>query len=117
MLSHADFAHLFGAGSKAEVPLVGVVGGRALAGRIDRLAVRGDAVWIVDYKTNRPPPRVLDDVPSVYRRQMAAYRAALRAVYPGKDVRCALLWTDGPFIMELPPDLLDAVEFGPGAAA
>jgi ATP-dependent helicase/nuclease subunit A len=117
VLSHADFAHLFGAGSKAEVPLVGVVGGRALAGRIDRLAVRGDAVWIVDYKTNRPPPRVLDDVPSVYRRQMAAYRAALRAVYPGKDVRCALLWTDGPFITELPPDLLDAVEFGPGAAA
>ncbi|MFD1624944.1 double-strand break repair helicase AddA [Azospirillum griseum] len=113
VLSHADFAHLFGAGSKAEVPLVGVVQGRALAGRIDRLAVRGAEVWIVDYKTNRPPPRVLDDVPSVYRRQMAAYRAALTAIYPGKTIRCALLWTDGPFIMELPAALLDAIDFAP----
>ena len=27
-----------------------------LAGKIDRLAREGDSVWIVDYKTNRPPP-------------------------------------------------------------
>ncbi|MBP2229713.1 ATP-dependent helicase/nuclease subunit A [Azospirillum agricola] len=108
VLSHADFAHLFGAGSRAEVPLVGVVGNRTIAGRIDRLTIRGDTVWIVDYKTNRPPPRVLDDVPAVYRRQMAAYRAALEAVYPGMGVRCVLLWTDGPFAMELPAELLDA---------
>ncbi len=116
VLSHADFAHLFGAGSRAEVPLVGVVAGRALSGRIDRLTVTDDTVWIVDYKTNRPPPRVLDDVPSVYRRQMAAYRAALTAVYPGRAVRCVLLWTDGPFAMELPAALLDAAGFSGEAA-
>ncbi|WP_449232321.1 double-strand break repair helicase AddA [Azospirillum doebereinerae] len=117
VLSHAEFAHLFGAGSRAEVPLVGVVGGRALSGRIDRLTVVGDTVWIVDYKTNRPPPRILDDVPSVYRRQMAAYRAALTAVYPGKSVRCVLLWTDGPFVMELPAELLDAIGVSGGTGA
>jgi len=109
VLSHADFAHLFGAGSRAEVPLVGTVGNRNLAGRIDRMTVVGDTVWIVDYKTNRPPPRVLADVPKVYRRQMAAYREALKAVYPGRSVRCVLLWTDGPFAMELPAELLDAI--------
>ncbi|WP_370540664.1 PD-(D/E)XK nuclease family protein [Azospirillum sp. INR13] len=98
------------------MPLVGVValgdGSRALAGRIDRLALTGDTVWIVDYKTNRPPPRDLEDVPMVYRRQMAAYREALRAVYPGRRVRCVLLWTDGPYTMELPPSVLDTAAAG-----
>ena len=28
----------------------------SIAGQIDRLAIEGDSVWIVDYKTNRPPP-------------------------------------------------------------
>lgn len=116
VLSHAEFAHLFGPGSRAEVPLIGVValgdGSRALAGRIDRLALTGDTVWIVDYKTNRPPPRDLEDVPMVYRRQMAAYREALRAVYPGRRVRCVLLWTDGPYTMELPPSVMDAAAAG-----
>ncbi len=108
VLDHPDFAHLFGPASRAEVPVVGVVEGRALSGRIDRLAVTGDTVWIVDYKTNRPPPRRVEEVPAVYRRQMAAYRGALEAVYPGRRVRCVLLWTDGPSLMELPVELFAA---------
>lgn len=101
------FAPLFAPGSRAEVPLVGLVGERALSGRIDRLCVTDEAVWIVDYKTNRPPPREVAKVPAIYVQQMAAYRAALSRIYPGKQVRCVLLWTDGPFTMELPDGLLD----------
>ena len=108
VLNHPEFARLFGPNSRAEVPVVGVVEGRALSGRIDRLVVDGDTVWIVDYKTNRPPPRRVEEVPAVYVRQMAAYRGALASVYPGKDVRCVLLWTDGPFLMELPGELFHA---------
>ena len=59
-----------------------------LSGQIDRLAVTEDAVLIVDYKTNRPPPETEDAVAPVYLRQMAAYRAALRGVYPDREVRC-----------------------------
>lgn len=102
VVNSPDFAHLFGPNSRAEVPVVGVVEGRALSGQIDRLVVEGDTVWVVDYKTNRPPPRRVEDVPTVYARQMAAYRGAISAVYPGKRVRCVLLWTDGPYLMELP---------------
>jgi ATP-dependent helicase/nuclease subunit A len=40
---------------------------------------------------------------------MAAYRAALAMVFPGKAIEAALLWTDGPTLMALPPGLLDAV--------
>jgi ATP-dependent helicase/nuclease subunit A len=39
---------------------------------------------------------------------MAVYRGLLAQLYPDRPVRCALLWTDGPFLMELPTDRLDA---------
>jgi ATP-dependent helicase/nuclease subunit A len=38
---------------------------------------------------------------------MAAYRAALRNLYPQKTIRTALVWTDGPRMMALEDDLLD----------
>ncbi len=45
-----------------------------------------------------------------YVRQMAAYRAVIRRVYPGRPVRCALLWTDGAFVTMLPDALLDRAD-------
>jgi ATP-dependent helicase/nuclease subunit A len=69
------------------VPVVGGGGGgqigtQTLSGRIDRLAVTADTVWIVDYKTNRLPPARVEDIPSGYIRQLAAYRAVLQPLYP-----------------------------------
>ena len=66
-----------------------------------------DEVLIVDYKSNRPPPKTPDEVALLYRRQLAAYRIALSQVFPDKRVRAALLWTDAPRIMMMPDDLLD----------
>lgn len=108
VLETPDFAHVFGPGSLAEVPVVGLVGRHAVSGQVDRLAVTGDAVWIIDYKTNRPPPRLLENVDAGYVFQMAVYRDILKRIYPGRDVHCVLLWTDGTFIMELPGNMLDA---------
>jgi len=107
VLSHPDWAPLFAEGSIAEAPVVGRVGNRILSGQIDRLRVTEDQVLIVDYKTNRPPPLKAEATPTIYLRQMAAYQAALSALYPGRPVRCALLWTDGPRLMELPEQLLN----------
>ena len=104
VLDHPEFAPLFGPGSRAEVPVVGRVGDRVLSGQIDRLLVRDGEVWIVDYKTNRPPPATVAGVAPAYLRQMASYRDALALVYPGHRVRCLLLWTDTPRLMELPLD-------------
>ena len=101
VLRHPEFAALFGPGSRAEVPVVGLIDGRALSGRIDRLVVTDDAVLIVDYKTNRPPPTDAAAVSPAYVEQLAAYRAALERIYPGRRVRTLLLWTDGPRLMEL----------------
>ncbi|MBV8534554.1 MAG: UvrD-helicase domain-containing protein, partial [Alphaproteobacteria bacterium] len=106
VLEHPEWGGLFGANSLAEVPVVGRVGARIVSGQIDRLVVSADAVLILDYKTNRPPPLRPADVSPIYVRQMAAYRAAIGGLYPGRRLRCALLWTDGPRLMELPDDLL-----------
>jgi len=112
VLQHPDFAPIFGAGSRAEVPVVGLAGKniaapKILSGQIDRLCVMADEVLVVDYKTNRPPPRDESAVAVVYLKQMAAYRSLLQKIYPDKTVRCALLWTDGPHLMPLSEKLLD----------
>ena len=53
-----------------------------LSGQIDRLAVLDDALLVLDYKTNRPPPQTPDEVAPAYVAQLAAYRAALRLMFP-----------------------------------
>jgi ATP-dependent helicase/nuclease subunit A len=117
ILRDDQFAPLFAPGSMAEVPVaarIGAAGGAGQAfditGQIDRLVVLDDAVLIVDYKTNRPPPTLLEDVADGYLAQLASYRAAIREIFPGKKVRAALLWTDGPRLMEMPQELLDETE-------
>jgi ATP-dependent helicase/nuclease subunit A len=107
VLETPDFAALFGPDSRAEAPLAGLVDGRPMAGQVDRLVVEDSRVLVVDYKTNRPPPVRESDVHPAYLRQMALYRSALRGVFPGRTVVCALLWTDGPVLMALSDRLLD----------
>jgi len=115
VLDHPDLAPLFGPAGRAEVPLTGVVAGTVIGGLVDRLAILPDRVLIADYKTNRAPPARADDAPVLYLRQMAAYRAVLRAVFPDRAVTCALVWTMGAAVMPLPDELLD--RHAPGAAA
>ncbi len=102
-------APLFGPDSLAEVPLAGEVGGRLIAGQVDRLIVTADRVIILDYKTDRPPPLREEDVPAPYIRQLAVYRAALMRIYPDRPVDCLLLWTCGPRLMALDGRRLGAV--------
>jgi ATP-dependent helicase/nuclease subunit A len=106
VLHHPEFAPLFGPGSQAEVPFVGLIGGQALSGQIDRLVVAEDRVLIVDYKTLRPPPAAEDEVAPIYLSQLAAYQAALERIYPDREIRCALLWTEGPRLMPISPEML-----------
>jgi ATP-dependent helicase/nuclease subunit A len=104
ILLHPEFAEVFGAHSVAEVPLSGIVtdnnGNKlVISGQIDRLAVSGDNVYIIDYKTNREVPASENAVPAGYLRQMDAYRRLITQIYPDKTVHCALLWTARPALM------------------
>jgi ATP-dependent helicase/nuclease subunit A len=108
ILDAPHLARLFGPNSRAEVPVAGVIGDRLVFGQIDRLAISDAEVLILDYKSDREPPSEPDRVPVGYLRQMAAYRALLRRIYPGRAVRCGLLWTQGPRLMMLDEALLAA---------
>jgi ATP-dependent helicase/nuclease subunit A len=117
VLREPALAALFGPQARAEIPIVAEIthpqgGGRALrlTGKIDRLVVTGDAVLIVDYKTNRPPPKEVGEVSDAYLLQLCAYRLALARLFSNHRVRAAILWTDGPRIMEIPEKVLDAAE-------
>ena len=111
VLTHPDHAGLFGPGSLAEVPITGIVAGKdgihVLSAQVDRLLVTEEAVSVIDFKTNRPPPKTEAQVDPRYLRQMAAYRNALREIYPDRPVRAVLLWTLGPRLMTLSDAILD----------
>jgi ATP-dependent helicase/nuclease subunit A len=110
LLGDLKFDALFLPGSKAEISIVGRIGGQNVSGQVDRLVVTKDAVLIVDYKSNRPAPKNLEEARTRhpdYIRQLALYRAVLRRLYPDREMRAALLWTDTPDLMEVPAADLD----------
>lgn len=112
ILDDPQFAPLFAPGSRAEVAITGEVelGGTRwrVNGTVDRIAVEPTRILLVDYKTNRPGPAALEDVPRSHVLQLALYRAVLQPLYPGRRVAAALLYTEGPRLIALPEAVMDA---------
>ena len=111
VLNDPKFGAVFAPGSRAEVAVAGRPKGAPpdmrISGQIDRLAIGDRDVLIVDYKTNRPPPDDIRRANPAYIAQLAAYRALLQEIYPGHEIRCALLWTYAARLAEAPKDMLD----------
>ena len=113
IMRDSGFAELFGSQSWAEVSIAAEIPRTSgegpplrVAGQIDRLVETDHEILIVDYKTNRPPPREIDAVPETYLLQIAAYHLAIKQIYPGKSIRSAIVWTDGPDFMEIPETMV-----------
>ena len=111
VLDNPEFSDIFAQGSRAEISLAGSAKTLPpdiyLNAQIDRISVTDDTVYIVDYKSNRPPPITQDGVADIYWGQMAAYRELAREIYPTHKIVSALLWTDGPRLMVLDDKRLD----------
>lgn len=111
VLTDAQFSHVFGPDSRAEVAIAGTPKGARddiiINGQIDRLVISDKEILAVDYKTNRPPPARVEDASPAYVAQMAAYRALLQEIYPDHHIKTALLWTFDARLMPLPDSLLD----------
>ncbi len=101
LMQDERFTALFAANALAEAPITGSLNGVTVFRQVDRLCLCGDEVWIVDYKTNRPPPARAADIPAAYRTQMDEYRTLLTGIYPDKKIRTFLLWTYAPRLMEV----------------
>jgi len=87
----------------SEVPIIHRRQGRTqdgveerLTGVIDRLVVWPDRVEIVDYKTNRfgGDPELRRNLVEHYRPQLASYAEAVACLYPGRQIRTWLLFTE-----------------------
>jgi ATP-dependent helicase/nuclease subunit A len=108
IIADPRFADLFGADALAEAPIAAVIhDGIVVSGIVDRLLVRDDRVLVADFKTGRRAPATLADIPAAHLRQMAAYRAALRVIFPDRRVEAALLYSAAPVLHPLPDALLD----------
>ena len=109
LLDDAALAAVFAPGTLSEVPVAGSIaalGGRLVAGTIDRLIVHPDRVLAVDYKSNRAVPSAPQDVPEGLLRQMGAYAALLAGAYPDRRIETAILWTTTGSLMPLPHDIV-----------
>jgi len=107
VLDTPEWAEIFGPAALAEVPLAATVGGQVIAGTADRLLVTPERVLVVDFKTAQRPPASLDEVPLSTLRQMAAYVAALGAIFPGRAIEAALLYTHAPRLIALPAEVVE----------
>lgn len=111
ILEDETFKPLFSTASRAEVSLMGEIRlagrQRAVAGKIDRLVVQDKKVLIVDYKTNRPPPRDIGEVPKAYIAQMALYARLLQPLYPDHEICAALLFTEAPRLIEVSAEAME----------
>lgn len=101
LLNAAEFADIFGADSRAEVPVVGAVGKKIISAQIDRLVVLPDKIKIVDFKTNQPPAKDVAHTAKQYIRQLAAYAELMQKVYPDKPIETYILWTNETRLMRV----------------
>ena len=94
---------------KLEIWLTKYIGQRGSdlkPGSIDRLLIAPDRVLIVDYKSNAVIPDRPDQVPEGILRQMGAYAHMLGQIYPDRRIDVAILWTRGPHLMPLDPEIV-----------
>ncbi|MBH69153.1 MAG: double-strand break repair helicase AddA [Rhodospirillaceae bacterium] len=111
LVNEPSFRGIFSQRAMVEVPICGEVelNGKTsvVSGRIDRLVVSDTEVILVDFKTNKVPPTDVEHLSQGHRKQMAIYNALVKNIYPDLPIRCLVVWTSGPKIMELPDSLLE----------
>ena len=114
VLKKQELKLFFGPGSQAEVPIMGYIKTgrkkRLVSGTLDRIIVSVNDVKIIDFKTDRFPPKNIVDVSEKYIKQMAAYKAVLKEIYGCRRIQSFLLWTKGPSLMYLDDDFINTVE-------
>ena len=109
LVARPDLAWIWAADSLAEVALAAplpALGGRVMQGVIDRLIVTEDRVTAVDFKSNALVPDRPEAVPDGILAQMGAYVMMLEAIYPGREITPAILWTGTGSLMVLPRNIV-----------
>ncbi len=91
ILNNKEFSFLFSSNSKAEVPIFGKIDEKNIvSGKIDRLSIIDDVIYIVDYKNTN---YLYKQVPEKYKMQLELYKKILQKIYKDKIIKCYILWT------------------------
>ncbi len=106
VLNAPECKEVFAPNTLAEVPITANLGETRMHGIIDRLVVTPDRVLAVDFKSNAVVPQSPETCPEGLLRQMGAYDAALRQIYPDRQIETAILWTRTATLMPLPVTLI-----------
>ena len=109
VLALPELAPLFADGSRAEVSIAGALSrpGRpdlVIHGRVDRLTVTSEAIYLADFKTGEDPAAANR---ANYIEQLALYAAALAPLYPDRVVKTYLVWIEAGRLTRLSPTTLD----------
>ncbi len=95
VLTMPELAPLFGPDARAEQAIAGELDGVPVLGVVDRFAVTDDGLLLADFKSHPEPPPPTR-IPSAYLAQLRAYARMLETLYPGRDLRAAIVWTALP---------------------
>ncbi len=105
ILRHPDLQIFLAHEARSEVELYLTPDGETVTGRIDRMLVRDDGIWLLDYKTTRQPPDQLSEKDEAVQ-QLALYAEALRQAYPERPVNACLFFTETQASHWLTPELI-----------
>ena len=88
--AHPELEKFFTQDSQTEVPIAGIIAGKFISRRIDRMLVDDDAhtVYVLDYKTDINHSTFYDK----YVAQISEYATLLREICPSYKIRGFLLW-------------------------
>lgn len=88
--SFPELLPFFVANAQTEVPVAGIIRGKFVSRRIDRMVTNHDKrqILVMDYKTDVSPDRFH----AAYCAQVREYMELLRAIYPEYTVLGYILW-------------------------
>ena len=104
VIQNPDLGFLFSPNALSEVGISGQLSpqhAKQMNGVIDRLLVRDEDVWVVDFKSNANVPKAPSDVPLGLLRQLGAYATAVARLYPNHIIKPAILWTKTAQLMPI----------------
>lgn len=91
LLRLSELLPLFSSAAKTEVPVAGIIRGKFVSRRFDRMLIdgAGRCVYILDYKTDTDKNMYHDK----YIAQLREYTELARQIYPGYKISAQILWT------------------------
>ena len=85
-----------------EVNIMGTLEGiGTINGKIDCLLITDKEIEIVDFKTDRNPPKSVSEVSAAYIMQLGIYSSLIQKSFPDLPIFSYILWTKSNSIMPI----------------